>query len=105
MSKKKYYTAEEKVLILREHLENNVPISELSEKYDFHPNVIYTWRKQLFESAKEVFSGKHKNRKISVSKEESIIKKLEETLRKRESLITEIVEDNIKLRKEFDGRA
>ena len=105
MSKRKNFTAEKKVMILREHLDNNVPISDLSEKYSLHPNVIYTWKKQLFESASEIFSGKHKNRRKSVSKEETKIKKLEEVLRKREALITEIVEENVVLRKELDGPA
>jgi len=105
MPKKKRFTAEEKVMILRELLENKTPISELSEQYGLHPTVIYSWKKQMFESASEIFSGKHKNRKKGLSPEEVKIKKLEDTLRIRESLISEIVADNIILRKELDGPA
>lgn len=41
MQQRKHYTAEQKVMILREFLENNVPISQLAEKYQVHPNDIY----------------------------------------------------------------
>ena len=48
MIKRVTYTAEGKVKILREHLENQVSISELSERYRIHPNMIYKWKKELF---------------------------------------------------------
>jgi transposase-like protein len=41
MRQRKHYTPQQKVLILRELLENNVPISQLAEKYEFRPNDIY----------------------------------------------------------------
>ena len=46
MVKKVHYTAEGKVKILREHLENQVSISELSERYRIHPNMTYKWKKE-----------------------------------------------------------
>ena len=47
MSERKRLTAEQKVMILRELLENNVPISQLAEKYSVHVNDIYNWKKKL----------------------------------------------------------
>ena len=41
MRQRKHYTAEQKTKILRELLENNVPISQLCEKYEVRPNDIY----------------------------------------------------------------
>ena len=49
MSRRKKYTAEMKVKIVREHLENQVSISELSERFGVHPNMIHKWKKDLFE--------------------------------------------------------
>ncbi len=46
MIKRVTYTAEGKVKILREHLENQVSISELSERYRIHPNMTYKWKKE-----------------------------------------------------------
>ncbi len=59
MQKKKRFTAEEKVMILREYLENNTPISELSERYGLGLNVIYSWKKNMFESAVDTFLNSH----------------------------------------------
>ncbi|MDQ3020196.1 MAG: transposase [Bacteroidota bacterium] len=51
MSERKRYSAEQKVIILRDLLENNIPISQLAEKHNVHVNDIYNWKKKLFESA------------------------------------------------------
>jgi hypothetical protein len=51
MKERKHYSPEQKVIIVRESLGNNIPISQLVEKYQVHPNDIYTGRKKLFEGA------------------------------------------------------
>ncbi|MCK6615336.1 MAG: transposase [Ignavibacteriaceae bacterium] len=48
MRQKKRYSQEQKALFLRELLINKTLISSLAEKYDIHPNVIYSWEKALF---------------------------------------------------------
>lgn len=102
--KSKRYTAEEKVKILREHLENQVPVGELSEKYGIHPNAIYLWKKEFFEKATLIFSsGKGKKDKVSDNKANEKIEKLEAKLKAKDSLISEIVEDNIRLKKNLNG--
>ena len=100
MVKKVHYTAEGKVKILREHLENQVSISELSERYRIHPNMLYKWKKELFEGALETFSKKHK--KLN-NQQDSKTKALEEKLKKKDSLIAEIIEENIQLKKNTLG--
>jgi hypothetical protein len=59
----------------------------------------------MFEKAVDTFSGKHKKPKGPSIKDLRKIEELKETLRKREALITEIVEDNMILRKELGGPA
>jgi len=49
MSTRRRFSSEEKVIILREHLDNNVKVSELATKYKVHPNMILRWKKELFE--------------------------------------------------------
>lgn len=100
MASKKRFTNSQKVEILREHLENNKSVSELAEQYEIQPSQIYQWKKQLFEGALETFSGSHKKRKKKESKE---TQRLKEKLREKESIIAEIVEDNIRLKKNLNG--
>jgi len=103
MKKKKVYTAEEKTIILREHLDNTVSISELSEKYGIHPNCLYKWKKQLFEQAPQTLGRKSNKDEKRQSAYQNRIAELEELLQKRESLITEIVQENIDLKKNTYG--
>lgn len=99
MKKKKIYTAEEKTIILREHLENAMAISELADKYGIHPNAIYQWKKQLFEQAPQSLVRKSRKKEQRQSGYERRIAELEELLKKRENLITELVQENIDLKK------
>lgn len=87
MQQRKHYTAEQKVMILRELLENNVPISQLAEKYQVRPNDIYNWKKKLFESATEIFTPKPFNSK-QTSTEQKKIEKLQAKLKEQDDVIS-----------------
>jgi len=100
MSKRSRFTAEQKVQIIRDFLENKVTASQISEQYGIHPNIIYKWKKDLFEGALKTFSGQHSDR---INKDAIKIKHLEAKLKDRDSLITEIVSENIQLKKTFGG--
>lgn len=103
MTTRKRYTSEEKTKILRDYIENNLAISTVSEKYGLHPNIIYRWKKQMYESAPEALSqSKKKSDKHLVDLERQIAE-LKALLAKREALIAELVEDNISLKKKTNG--
>src|SRR3954469_16678126 len=55
---RKHYTPEEKVAILRRHLLEQVPISELCAKHGLQPTVFYRWQKELFENGAAAFQAK-----------------------------------------------
>ena len=94
------FSPEEKVKILREHLENQVALSDLAEKYGIHVNDLYNWKKKLFEGAAEIFSSKQ-NGRVSADQKEN--EGLKEKLKKKDQLISELVEENISLKKNLDG--
>ena len=52
---RKHYTAEEKVAILRRHLLDKVPVSDLCEELGLQPTVFYRWQEKLFKSHEVVF--------------------------------------------------
>lgn len=99
---RKHYSPEQKVLILRELLENNVSISQLAEKYQVHINDIYNWKKKLFEGAKGTFQQKPSNQK-QTSLEQKKIEKLESKLRDREEAIAILLKENIEIKKSING--
>jgi transposase-like protein len=47
---RKASTAEEKVSILRRHLLEHVPVSDLCDEYHLHPTQFYRWQRQFFEN-------------------------------------------------------
>jgi transposase len=102
MRQRKHYTAEQKVMILRELLENNVPISQLAEKYEVRPNDIYNWKKKLFESATDIFTQKSSIPK-QASAEQKKIEKLQSKLKDRDEAISYLIRENIEIKKSIDG--
>ncbi|GJQ61003.1 MAG: hypothetical protein SCALA702_00560 [Melioribacteraceae bacterium] len=103
MKKRKQYTGEQKTKILRELLENNVPISQLCEEYNVRPNDIYNWKKKLFESAPNLF-GVQSQKTKSKSGDQKKIEKLEATLRDRDEAISYLVSETISIKKNMDGK-
>jgi len=97
-TEKRKFTAEFKVQVLREHLENQVPVGTVCEQHNINPNLFYLWKKELFTGALETFSKKQNGKT-----DEGKINRLEEKLKDKDSLISEIVEDNLRLKKKLNG--
>jgi transposase len=57
---RKHYTAEEKVAILRRHLLDKVPVSDLCEELGLQPTVLYRWQKEFFENGAAAFQSQER---------------------------------------------
>jgi transposase-like protein len=64
MSRKlrKHYTPQEKVAILREHLLEGQPISQVCERYQIQPTAFYGWQKQFFENGAAALERRNRRR-------------------------------------------
>ena len=102
MGKRKRYTAEEKIKILREVLEDGKSMSQTADCYGLHPNNIFKWRKQLFEEGVQVFQIKRDD--ISGKADERKIATLEEKIRQKDEVIAELAEELLGLKKKNSGR-
>jgi transposase len=49
------YTAQEKVIILSEHLFEKIPIFDICEQYEVRPSIFYRWQKQFSEQGARTF--------------------------------------------------
>ena len=98
MRKKRHnYTPEEKVAILKRHLVERIPISDLCDEYHLQPTVLYAWQKQFFENAASAF-----NRSSDPTRKDTArIQQLEEKLRKKHEVLSELMEEHVKLKKEL----
>jgi transposase-like protein len=95
---RKNYTPEEKVSILRKHLLEGVPVSELCEKHLIQPTVFYRWQKQFFENGAAAFRSE---RQPNSSPLEKRVHQLEEKLQRKAEVLSELMEEHVKLKKEL----
>ena len=95
-TKRKKYSASQKVSIVRELIEGDCSLSEISEKYRVHPTQLTRWKKQLFEGAVETFNRKAVN---ADQKREKEVKGLKEKLSHKDGIIVELLEENLQLKK------
>lgn len=95
--KRKQYTAQEKVAILRKHLLEDVPVSELCEEHGLQPSVFYRWQKQLFEQAGEACFQQARNSETARLKRR--VAELEAKLAKKDEVLGEVMEEYVALKK------
>ena len=63
--KRRSYPAELKAKVALEALREEATMAELAARYDVHPNLIATWKKQVREQVLVSFSGKHEHQEAS----------------------------------------
>ena len=72
-----------------------VPVSDLCDKYDLQPTVFYHWQQQFFENGTAAFiQGKDTKRK-----ETQRIEQLEDKLRRKHEVLSELMEEHVRIKK------
>ena len=90
------YTGVEKVAILKRHLLEKVPVSDLCDELAIQPTQFYRWQKEFFEKGAAAFE--RKNARGSDAKERKIAS-LEEKLTKKNEVLSELMEEHVDLKK------
>ena len=94
--KRRKFTAEEKVGILRRHFLERVPVSDLCDEYGINPTMFYRWQKEFFEQGSKAFE---KTNDAKTRKLEEKITRLETKLTHKDEVIAEIMESHVQLKK------
>jgi transposase len=95
---RKHYTAEEKAAILRRHLLDKVPVSDLCEENGLQPTVFYRWQKELFENAASAFQAKERPSRQLEEKQERI-EFLEKKVQRKDEVLVELMTEHVALKK------
>lgn len=101
--KRRHYTSEHKATILRRHLVDKVPVSDLCDEYKIQPSVFYSWQNQLFGKI-EVALEAGSQRRTTDTREAKLARQneaLKARLAKKDSVIAEISEEFVTLKKEL----
>jgi transposase len=106
MSKRKYFTPEQKVAIVRRHLLEGVPVSDLCDELGIHATQYYNWQKQLFENAAPAFERRPNkaNQRRQEAAAERKIAELQAKLQKKNEVVAELLEEHVQLKKELGER-
>jgi len=97
-NERKHHTPEEKVVILRRHLVDKVPVSTLCDEHQIHPTVFYRWLKQFFDHWAAAFGPAPRADK-QVEAREQRIAFLEAKLKKKDEVLAELMEEHVALKK------
>jgi transposase-like protein len=69
--KRRTFSPDDKVAILKKHLVDGVPISEVCDEHELQPNQFYTWQRQFFENGAAAFAPKKPGGQRAPAGEES----------------------------------
>ena len=95
------YTAEEKAAIVRSHLVDKKPVSDVCDEYGIQPSVFYGWQRQVMENLAAAFETGGRRRKSS-GREEKLVQEndaLKARLAKKDNVIAEVSEEFVRLKK------
>ena len=93
---RRHHSAEQKVTILRGHLLEKVPISDLCEEFGLQPAVFYRWQKEFFENGAAAFEQKARP---NHSAEQERIDYLEKKIQTKDEVLAELMAEHVALKK------
>ena len=93
--KRQRYSGDEKATILRRHLVEKVPVSDLCDQHGFSPALFYRWQKEFFSKGGSVFESSPSSNKGS----EKRITALEAKLIQKNEVLAELMEEHLNLKK------
>jgi transposase len=97
---RRHLSPEEKVALLRRHLLEKVPISNLCDEHGIQPSQFYLWQKAFFENGAAAFQSNGRNgKKAEQTHDKQRIAFLEAKLQRKDEVIAELMEDHVRLKK------
>jgi transposase len=101
MSKqRRHFAGTEKVAILKRHLIDKVPISDLCDELHIYPNQFYGWLKEFFENGHTAFDNGRKSKAVEDAQQRKI-QHLEAKLQRKNEVLAELMEEHTLLKKEL----
>lgn len=94
--KRRYFSPEQKSQAVIRHLQDGVPVSEICDELEIHPNKFYEWKKQALANMSEGFRSK---REKGEHRQKRQIEKLESKISEKDSVIAELISENMTFKK------
>jgi transposase len=97
---RKNYAPTEKVAILRRHLIDKVPVSDVCDEHNLQPTVFYAWQRTFFENGAAAFERKGRP---AESEHQRTIDALRDKIRRKDEVVSELMEEHVRLKKGLGG--
>ena len=94
--RRRKFSGDDKVRILRRHLVDKVPVSDLCDEQGLHPTLFYKWQKEFFENGAAAFERGKNGKEQRLEKEN---KALKVKIAHKDEVIAEIMESHVALKK------
>ena len=95
-SSRRKFSGAEKVRILRRHLIDHVPVSDLCDEYQLNVAVFHRWQKTFFENGAGAFERRNDGADRTLRERNKF---LEAKLAHKDEVIAEIMESHVRLKK------
>lgn len=99
---RRHFSAPEKVAVLKRHLLEKTPVSDLCDQLGIAPNLFYRWQKEFFENGHAAFDSDRKSKAAEDAKQR-MIDQLEAKLHRKNEVLSELMEEHTLLKKELGG--
>ena len=97
--RRRHFSPEQKVALLREHLVDKVPVSHICERTSIAVNLIYLWQKTFFENGQAAFTCNDKRRKVDTDAKDRQLADLQAKLQRKHEVLSELMEEHVQLKK------
>src|SRR5271155_5591625 len=95
---RRHFADSDKVAILKRHLIDKVPVSDLCDELDLYPNQFYDWLKKFFDNGHLAFANGRKSKAVEEAKDQQI-QKLQAKLTRKNEVMAELMEAHTELKK------
>lgn len=102
-TRRRHFSVPEKVAILKRHLLEGTPVSQLCTEFDIKPTVFYGWQRLLFENAHLALENGRQGRqaKAQENAKDQKIERLEAKVQRKNEVLAELMEEHTKLKKDL----
>ena len=98
---RRHFSPEQKVALLRLHLLEKRPVSDICQENNLSVTLFYLWQKQFFENGTAAFANTGKRRQAEADAKDRKIAALEDKLRVKNDVLAELMEEHVQLKKEL----
>ena len=98
VKQRRHFEGTDKVAILKRHLLDKVPVSDLCDEHQLYPNQFYAWLKDFFENGHAAFDNGRKSKGVENARQAKI-EQLEAKLQRKDSVLAELMEEHVTLKK------